>query len=245
MAEDRGIWATWYDLPEEGEAEYLSWFHERYLPEACSRQGYLWGAHYELMDRRGPKELNPHVKYSNDPSIPSGTEFLVLFGAESPYTFMDPGPAQLAEKESTETREMLGRRVGERTCIFSEEFRLEGPKSASWPSGTMTAPVVQIGTFNLGKPEDELEMGTWYAQSRLPNVVRVPECIRVRKLLSSVGWTKHSILYELASTNALKQFPSIKNTEGAVREWAIRVVETLIHAPGSPTVGTRIWPPLP
>lgn len=242
---DRGIWATWYDLPVESESEYLSWFHEKYLPEACARRGYLWGAHYELVERGTPREVNPHVKYSNDPSVPSGTEFLILFGAESSYTFMDPGPNRLAEEESQETREMLSRRIGERSCIFSEEFRLEGPESSGWPLGTMPAPVVQIGSFNLRSPEDELEMGTWYAQSRLPNFVRLPGCIRVRKLLSSAGWAKHSILYELSSTDALKFFPSIKNTEGEVKEWAIRVVETLVHAPGSPTVGSRIWPPLP
>ena len=34
MAEDRGIWATWYDLPEEEEAEYLSWLHGEHIPAA-------------------------------------------------------------------------------------------------------------------------------------------------------------------------------------------------------------------
>lgn len=25
---DRGIWATWYDLPEDGKEEYIQWLHE-------------------------------------------------------------------------------------------------------------------------------------------------------------------------------------------------------------------------
>ena len=44
---DRGIWAIWYNLPEEGRNEYLAWLHEVYLPEALQRPGYLWAAHYQ------------------------------------------------------------------------------------------------------------------------------------------------------------------------------------------------------
>ena len=45
---DRGIFALWYDLPEDGEEEYLSWFHEVHLPELLSkREDYCWAAHYK------------------------------------------------------------------------------------------------------------------------------------------------------------------------------------------------------
>ena len=47
---DRGIWAIWYELPEERKAreEYVGWFHEVHIPEKLARPGYLWAAHYEL-----------------------------------------------------------------------------------------------------------------------------------------------------------------------------------------------------
>ena len=38
---DRSIWATWYNLEEEGKQEYLDWLHEVHLPEAKKRDGYL------------------------------------------------------------------------------------------------------------------------------------------------------------------------------------------------------------
>ena len=44
---DRGIWATWYDLPEEGKEEYIAWLHDVHLPKALLRPGYLWAAHIE------------------------------------------------------------------------------------------------------------------------------------------------------------------------------------------------------
>ncbi|MFC1491837.1 hypothetical protein ACFLQ0_04535 [Nitrospinota bacterium] len=241
---DGGLWVTWYDLPKEGEAEYLAWFHEKYLPEASSRPGFLWGAHYELVGRGKPRERNPNLRYADDPSIPSGTEFVAMFGGESTYTFMNPSLAQLAEKESAETREMLGRRIGARTCIFAEETRVEGPEIARRPSGTVPGPVIEMGSFNLKAPEDELEMGAWYAQLRLPALERMRGCIGVRKLVSSSGWAKHSILYEFVSTDVLEHFPGINLVQGAEKEWSIRVVGTLYHAPGSPTIGKRIWPPV-
>ena len=241
---DMGLWVTWYDLPIEGEAEYLAWFHEKYIPEMSSRPGFLWGAHYELLGRGKSQEINPHVKYADDTSIPSGTEFVAMFGGESTYTFMNPSLAHIVENQSTETREMLGRRIGERTCIFAEELRLDRPESAQRTPGSVPGPVIQIGSFNLESAEDELEMGTWYAQLRLPSLERMHGCIGVRKLISSSGWAKHSIFYELISEEVLEHFPGIKLLQGAEREWSIKVVGTLDHAPGSPTVAKRIWPPV-
>jgi len=43
---DRGLWVTWYDLPDNGRDVYLSWLHETYLPSLLKRPGYLWAAHY-------------------------------------------------------------------------------------------------------------------------------------------------------------------------------------------------------
>ena len=44
---DRGIWAIWYDLPEEGKEEYLAWLHEEHIPAMLKRPGYLWACHQE------------------------------------------------------------------------------------------------------------------------------------------------------------------------------------------------------
>ena len=41
---NRGIWATWYDLADEGKQEYLDWLHNVHLPSMLSRPGYLWAA---------------------------------------------------------------------------------------------------------------------------------------------------------------------------------------------------------
>src|ERR1700688_2459924 len=50
---DRGLWVTWYDLPDKDRDAYLSWLHGTYLPEVLRRPGYLWAAHYATRDIEG------------------------------------------------------------------------------------------------------------------------------------------------------------------------------------------------
>ena len=70
---DRGIWATWYDLPETGREDYISWLNEVHIQEMLSRSVYLWAAHVkndtsEARERR----LHSSLTHTNDPSVPAG-----------------------------------------------------------------------------------------------------------------------------------------------------------------------------
>ena len=107
---DRSIWATWYDLPKEDEEEHNDWLHHTHIKDTLKRSGYMWAAHYELVDRESPKsKKKDHLAYTDDPSIPNGTEFLLLFGAASAEVFLSPNPAQLAETYSDETKAMIAK----------------------------------------------------------------------------------------------------------------------------------------
>jgi hypothetical protein len=97
--------------------------------------------------------------------------------------------------------------------------------------------VVQVGTFNVNALENELEMNTWYSRSRLPLVKPLEGNVGARRLVSIAGWPKHGILYEFESLDAAR-----KNLQDA-SDWSRKVVDTLVHAPHSPTLGTRVWPP--
>jgi len=63
---DRGLWVTWYDLPDNGRDPYLSWLHESYLPAQLKRPGYLWAAHYATQNTETRSDLH-HVE---DPRSP-------------------------------------------------------------------------------------------------------------------------------------------------------------------------------
>lgn len=236
---DRGIWAIWYDLPEEGKEEYISWLHEAHIPEMLRRPGYLWAAHVEnIWDEEHEKEKTRILTHTDDSSVPAGNGYLLLLGAPSPTVFLDPSPAQMAEKLSATDRDMLSFRVGARSCIFLERDRIDGPEVATRAPGLTPGPAIQIGSFCINAVENEDELGSWYAQVRMPRLKEMIGCVGARNLVSVSGWAKHAIMYEWITLESLK-----KNFTTEKIDRSRRAVSTLIHAPGSPTLGSRIWPP--
>jgi hypothetical protein len=239
---DRGIWAIWYDLPEQGKDEYLSWLHEVHIPDKLSRSGYLWAAHIEndMSDVR-EKTIHRTVKHVGhdlpNPGVPTGNQYLLLFGGISPHVFVNPSPPELATRWTSETKEMIERRSNSRYCIFVEEERVRGPEYNTRSPGITPGPIIQFGTFNINALENEDEMGAWYARSRLPLMEPMPGCVGARKLVSIVGWAKHAIMYEFLSMEAVH-----KHFIDTDEEWSKQVVQNLVHAPHSPSLGKRIWP---
>jgi hypothetical protein len=242
---DNGIWATWYDLEDGTRDRFLEWLHVDYLPALKQRPGYAWVAHYRN-EVGGPamRHLGQSILTRPDEDVGNGTQFLMLAGAASPHVFL--APSVMEPETSPRFREMLALRRGLRTVIFSEEARVSGPAARSRPPGTTPAPGIQMGSFRVRSLEEEFDLGCWYAQYRLPYMAQAPGSVGTRKLLSVAGWAKHSILYEFTSLEArLKNFEEPHESLSAdPKEWTGRVVRYTIHAPGSPFVGARIWPPL-
>jgi len=244
---DRGICAIWYELADGGKSEYLDWFHRVHIPEKLARPGYLWAAHYELGHGGGRfQKVVDTLIHTEDPSLGRGRGYLALFGGLTAHTFLDPSPAQLAERQGPEARKMIGLRREAYACVFAEEVRVEGPEVARRGPGITPGPAVQMGNFNVNRPENEPDVGAWYAQYRLPFVASMAGCIGARKLLAAAGWGKHSILYEYVSLDA-REARFVPHEEHAhdADSWTARVLANLIHAPCSPAVGRRIWPPAP
>ena len=233
---DSGLWITWYDLPAEGRDAYLSWLHETYIPELLKRPGYLWAAHYAAVEK---KDVRIHT---DDSSVPAGTRYLLLFGAEEADMFGDPVPSALHAELPAESRRMLAMRIGERVNIMTEAGRVEGPEARDYKGGMALAPCIQLGSYNCPWQQEE-EMLAFYARWRMPAMGRTPGCIRIRKLASVVGWAKHAILYEFVSLAARNQhFIGHEDGHPEMKAWGDRVTKTLIHAPGSSSLACRIWP---
>lgn len=164
---DRGIWATWYDLSEDGRGEYLDWLHREHLPDMLRRHGYLWAAHVENIMSAERERASKTIKTA-DPGVPTGNAYLLLFGAESPHTFMDPPPAELAAATAAPARAMLSRRIAPRSAIFVEVARMDGPAVRQRAPGITPGPVIQFGSFNVNAIENEDGLEAWYARARLP-----------------------------------------------------------------------------
>ena len=235
---DKAIWAIYYDLPREGRKEYLDWFHRVHIPEKLARPGYVWAAHYEVVPPgKAFEKVLARLGREEDPALASGAGFIALFGGESTRTFHDPSPAQLKERQSAETREMVSRRINALGLIFCEEWRIEGPSAASREAEDVLSPAIQMGRYDAQGNDADLQ--AWYAQERMPGVERTEGCVGARKLLASSGAPRHSVLYEYVSLEAREEnYVALEETE-----WTHRVHGYLLHPPGSPLVGSRIWPP--
>lgn len=224
---DRGIWAIAYDIAAEHQAGYLEWFHGVHVPEKLARRGYRWAAHYELA-----------ASVSNAQNV---TGYLALFGGDTAYTFLNPSPRQLLTRQSAETRRYMGMRRAPSAGIFTEEVRIEGPAHSN---DLTTAAVVRLEVFNASSVIVEDELGAWVAQECLPFAAKFAGCARMRTLLATVGDYKHAVLSEFTSLAACHHH--INQSEAAARETATpaaTLAAALVHAPRSPAVGVRIWPP--
>lgn len=234
---DRGIWATWYDLDDADRDEFLTWLHGEHLPAMRQRPGYLWAANVEnVMTPEREEGLYRRVAHTADPSVPGGNQFLLLFGAESPHTFVHPTPEALVASLPARSQGMLGRMRNPRQAIWLEVARVDGPAVAERGADLAVGPIVQFGQFNINRLENEADLESWYAAHRLQFMTTMPGCVGARELVSIVGWAKHAILYEFTWLETMEQHwhdPS---------PWSAAVVRNLVHAPHSPSLGRRVWP---
>src|SRR4051812_48650913 len=141
---DRGIRATWYDLPESGREAYLQWLHGTYLPKLVQHPGVLWAAHYKTEDSIKPLERLSHT----NAVVPTGNAYILLVGARDAHVFSALTPYNQKNKVDPADQKMLDMRIGERVNIFTEEARVEGPDAGQREGEYMPAPCIQIGSFN-------------------------------------------------------------------------------------------------
>jgi len=239
---DNGIWATWYDLGDGDNSDYFGWLNEEYLPSLRARPGYAWAAHYKggAKEGTGMGDVRKRLGRMDDPNIGVGTQYLMLAGSVEASTLMAPNVFSDEIKLSAEAKKMLARRTGVRTCLFSVFARVDGPEVGRRPPGTTPGPVIQMGSFRTRTIDDEYDVCAWYAQHRLPAIANMPGCIAARVMLCAAGWAKFSSV-EARQRNFEERHETLSQSEVP---WTHRVHQYTVHAPGSPTVGTRLWPPV-
>ena len=239
---DRAIWATWYDLPVSDRQSYFDWLHKTYIPRVLKRPGVLWAAHYESESHYLPPGRVRHVGEGN---VANGNAYILLFGGKDVHVFANPVPSKFHAALSDSERCFLGMRAGERVHIFTEEARVVGPEAAKREGEWALSACIQIGTFNANSYLEEEELLDWYVNNRMSAMRSLSGCLGVRKYVSAMGWAKHGVLYEFLSRRARDDhFPN--HAKGNIERiaWSDKIVPTLIHAPGSPNVARRIWPPI-
>ncbi len=238
------LWITWYDLPEEPAASaYLSWLHEKYLPQLLKRPGYLWAAHYSTTG--GPENSPNKLQHTNDPSVPTGFRYILLISAKDASVFGNPVPSAINMAQPAEGRKMLAMRIGERVNLMTVSgVAAEGRARNEYKEGLRSAPSIQIGSFNCPVEYQE-ELHAWYVQVRLPAICATGSCVRIRMLNSVAGWAKHAILYEFTDPKWYDRDYQAVSANSPRGIGGDNIVEKLVHAPHGPNSAVRIWPPVP
>jgi hypothetical protein len=245
MARDRAFWLSWYDLRDDAGAS-LAWLHGTYIPTMLKEPGILWGAHYKTVVTAS----GDHMIRTKDPTVPNGSDYILMFAAESTAAFTKGvdhfrkgAPSRLERNLTDADKQMLAKRQGERQCVLTEEIRVHGPDRGPAGDTMPPGPYIQLGSFNCPR-ESEDQLLAWYADFRLPAVQSVREFIGARKLVATAGWVKHVIMYEFTSRDARER------VQAAVEErypdgiaWTKQFIPALTHAPRSPVLAGRIWPP--
>jgi hypothetical protein len=245
---DLGLSITWYDLRPEDTDAYLKWLHGSYIPKILKKPGVLWAAHYKN-DKVPPGK---HLRHTTDQTVPTGNDYLLFFGGETAQVFskgsahyIKGAPNRLHTELTPEDEKMLAKRVGERICITTEVARRSGPEAAKREGPYLSPPCIQIGTFNELSVAVEEETLAWYADWRLDALGKLPGCVAIRQLVSVVGWAKHGVMYEFTSrADRDAHFPHLKDIYPAESAWSEKCIPNLLHAPQSPIVGQRIYPPI-
>ena len=239
---DRALWITWYDLPEQDRDAWLEWAHSEYIPALLERSGFLHIAHYASIPRREMSHNRKRLERTTDRDVPAGDRYILIVAAEHAHAFGDPTPGALHASLPAAMQEMLTKRVGVRENVMVEAARVSGPEEKIYPDGMKLAPCIQLGSFTCGWQNEE-ELLAWYTQWRMRAMQTLPGCIRTRRLASVAGWAKHAILYEFTSREMRdRYFPHHDADRPDMKDWSDRTVAYITHAPGSANVATRLWP---
>ena len=233
---DRAIKAEWYDLADADRDAFLAWCHGEYCPRLQAQPGHIWVGHYN----RAP-HAERQVTFTDDPTVPTGSQYLLLTAAATPDVFFDPNRPTT---EDAETQKWLDKRVGYRFAVFLEETRVNGPAWYQHLQGLSAPPAMQLGNFITRSVADDLEVARWYRQRRMPQITRTRGCIGARKMVSIVGWPKHGILYEFTGMEPDERaFEPRFHAAVPDTEWPGKPkMDVSIHAPHGAHAGRRLWP---
>ena len=205
------IWLISYHLNRDHEDQYLEWFHEVHIPEKLARPGYTWAAHY----RTTATVTADHTAH-----------YLALFGGESSAVFYNPSPAQIAPKQSPETRTMMACRIESRAMILSSEWATTDNDRIGTDGSPVEADSISLTLCDASG--NDMDFSAWLIQEHVPSL---NDC-GMRKYLASSGDARHTIIH----TRTADTVPPPAFADAATSEWGARVAGYLEYPLGRPLI---------
>jgi len=207
------------DIDTEQDADFNNWYNQEHVPDLLALPGFLNAARYEAA-RGGPR-------------------YLACYELENAEAVQTPEYLAFRRSPSEWTQRVTPSGIGRNYVrnVYTQIYPQENDPAVM---GRGMAPALQIGRMKV-PAEIEAKYNEYYDTVRTPGNLQVPGCLAVRRYQAVEGEPKYMTVYEfehekVPETQPWKERSSQDNMHSYIGG-------TYGHAPGSPGVYRRIFPP--
>ena len=207
------------DIDPTRDADFNAWYNQEHLPERLAAPGFLDAARYE--------------------ALKGGPRYLALYELESVEALQTDEYQRLVQNQSEWTKRVSLRDNG-RNRVRNVYAQMYPAETDPHTLGRGMAPALQIGRMEV-PAELEAKYNEYYDTVRTPANLLLSGCMFVRRYHAVEGSPKYLTMYEfehekVPETQAWRE----RSAQDGMHEY---IGGTYGHAPGSPGVYRRVFPP--
>ena len=207
------------DIDAEHDADFNAWYNQEHLPERLSAPGFLGAARYEAL-RGGPR-------------------YLAVYELESVDALQSDEYQRLSQNPTEWTKRVSPTVIG-RNTVRNVYTQISPGESDPHTLGRSMAPALQIGRLEVPQ-ELEAKYNEYYDNVRTPANLLIPGCMFVRRYHAVEGSPKYLTMYEFEHEKVPETLAwEAQRSRDTMNQY---IGGTYGHAPGSPGVYRRVFPP--
>ena len=207
------------DIDPAHDADFNAWYNQEHLPERLDKPGFLDAARYQAL-RGGPR-------------------YLAVYELESVEALQSDEYLRLGQNPSEWTKR-VSLRVNGRNTVRNVYTQIYPAESDPHTLGRGMAPALQTGRMEVPQ-ELEAKYNEYYDTVRTPANLLLPGCMFVRRYHAVEGSPKYLTMYEFEHEKVPETLAwEAQRSRDAMHQY---IGGTYDHAPGSPGVYRRVFPP--
>jgi hypothetical protein len=207
------------DVDTEYDAEFNAWYNEEHIPERLSAPGFLDAARYQ--------------------ATKGGPRYLAVYELESAAAMQTAEYRRQSQNPTDWTKRVSPTVIG-RGTVRNVYTQMSPAESDPDTLGRGMAPALQIGRMDV-PPEIEAKYNDYYDNQRTPRNLTVPGCLFVRRYHAVEGGPNYLTMYEFEHEKVPETLAWEEHrSRDTMHDY---IGGSYGHAPGSPGVYRRIFPP--
>ena len=221
MANKKGtaLLMVFVDIDTEQDADFNDWYNQEHVKDLLALPGFLNATRYE--------------------AAKGGPRYLACYEMESADAVKTPEYLAFRRSPSVWTQRVAPSGIG-RNYVRNVYTQIYPQENDAAVMGRGMAPALQIGRMKV-PAEIEAKYNEYYDTVRTPGNLQVPGCLAVRRYQAVEGEPKYLTVYEFEH----EKVPETQawNDRRGQDNMHSYIGGTYGHAPGSPGVYRRIFPP--